>query len=838
MNDFRIVEELFLAALDRPASERQGFLDEKCAGNPGLRAEVESLLSFDTDKSRPLSPIVEAGAAGILDGMAMLGVRAGPYVIKALIGHGGMGSVYRASRVDEQFSREVAIKFIRTGMNTPAAVGRFLRERQILANLDHPYIGKLLDGGATERGIPYFVMEYIHGAPIDEYAEKNSLTVEARCELFRRVCEAVGYAHRHLVVHRDLKPSNVLVKEDGTPVLLDFGIAKILDDAAAMDRTRTAGTGMLTPEYASPEQLRGRPTNTATDIYSLGVVFYQLLTGSKPFQVEATTPLELARTICEDAPPRPSSVVNARHANARLRLSDDLDNIVLMALRKEPERRYRSVDQFSEDVLRYLQGRPIIAREDTFRYRATKFVQRNRAGVLAATLATAALLGAVVATSYEAHRANQALLVSREHQARAEREHGIALRQRELATASETRALEQQELATQSEKRAVERANEADRERQKARKRLTDIVDLSRHSLFDVQGTLEHLSGALEARRDIIVTTRSYLDGLASGNENDPTILAMLVTGYTQTGDVLGVPARPNLGDTKGALEAWQKARRILTRLEKIQPRNMRALLQDLGLHQRVGLVLESQGRGREALTEYGAALEVARKLAHGFPNDPNAIVQTGIVEHNLGATLGQLHDPSAVDHVRAEVAVYERVSAMVPHETEHRMGLATAISALGQTLIAEHKLREGLDQYLKSLAIREDLIRQRPNDVLGQGGLGRNLVRIATTLGAPWMENLGDRAGATQYIQRALEIFEPLRVSEPSDRRAKGDLARTLVYAGGIRQDPGQLSRGVALLVELRAEDPKQVRYKTDLALAEQLLRTAATQTDARVTR
>jgi serine/threonine protein kinase len=804
MNDFRIVEELFLATVALPSPQRAAFLDVKCAGNPLLRAEVASLLSFDTDKSRPLSSIVEAGAAGVLDGMANLGLRVGPYLIRELIGHGGMGSVYRASRVDEQFSREVAVKFIRIGMDTPASVGRFLRERQILANLDHPYIGRLLDGGTTDRGIPYFVMEYIHGTPIDVFAEKNNLNVEARCELFRRVCEAVSYAHRNLVVHRDLKPSNVLVKDDGTPVLLDFGIAKPIDEAASRDRTRT-GTGMMTPDYASPEQLLGRPTTTATDVYSLGVVLYQLLTGSKPFVVEPAAAIEMARTICEDTPARPSS------AAGRLRLSGDLDNIILMALRKEPERRYSSVDQFSYDVQRYLKGLPVIAREDTFAYRAAKFLQRNRAAVAATTLVAAALVGAVIATSYEAHRANLALLVAEEHRARAEKEHATAEQQRKLAA--------------RSEKVALQRADEAERERKNARKRLTEIVDLSRHSLFDVQGTLEHLSGALEARRDIIVTTRKYLDGLAADNENDPTILAMLVTGYTQTGDVLGVPARPNLGDPKGAREAWKKARQVLARLEKLQPGDKLVLLQDLGLHQREGMLCDSENDIKGALREYDAALAVARKLARVFPKDALAVVQTGIVEHNLGALLTRQKDPAAADHVRAEVLQYSRASAMNPDDSEMRLGLASAISALGQNLVSQHQLNDGLTQYRLSLSIRDELFRKAPNDLIGNAGRGGNMMRIATVLGVPWMENLGDRSGAAEYAARAVEIFEALSAADPADRRARGELARALVYAGGISDNAEQVSRGIAILTKLRAEDPGKANFRADLNLANQLM-------------
>jgi hypothetical protein len=629
MNDWKTIEDIFLAAMERSIAERPGYLDWSCGSNVLLREEVESLLAFDSTNTHPLGSIIQAGAAGFLNSERLPGTRAGAYRITESIGHGGMGTVYLAERADEQFSRKVAVKFIRCGMDTPGAIERFLRERQILANLDHPYIGKLLDGGATEDGVPFFVMEYVQGTPINEYCESRRLSVDARCELFRKVCEAVAYAHRNLVVHRDLKPTNILVREEGTPVLLDFGIARLIDEAGASQHTKTAGTWMLTPDYASPEQILGLPTTTATDVYSLAVILYQLLTGAKPFQVDSTAPLAIARTICETVPPRPSSVPAGR------KLSADLDNIVLMALRKEPERRYGSVDRFSEDILRYLKGRPVIAREDTVGYRATKFIRRHRAGVPAGFLVAASLICTVALTAHEARRAGRALL-------QAEAQRNLAEAERTRAETEHLTANRQRDLARRSEQIAVERANEADAERRKTQKRLTDLLALGHHSLFEVQGVLERVPGALEARRDIIVATRKYLDGLAASAKDDPSVLAMVITGYTQTGDVLGFPGTPNLGDRKGAIEAWRKARVILTRVDRLQPSNMRARLQDLGLHQRIGIALEVEGDTPTALAEYtdafadcapiGARLSGQRA---GRRTDRNDRAQSG---HHSGA--------------------------------------------------------------------------------------------------------------------------------------------------------------------------------------------------------
>ena len=819
MNDWKAVEDLFLRATDRPAAERAAFLDEACAAEPALltlRAEVDSLLAFDSGNTQPLAPIVQAGAAEFFLTERMLGARVGAYQITGSLGKGGMGTVYLAQRADDQFSRRVAIKFIRRGMDTPGAVERFLRERQILANLDHPYIGKLLDGGATEEGVPWFVMEYIQGTPIDEYCRTRNLSVDARCELFRKVCEAVAYAHRNLVVHRDLKPGNILVNEEGAPILLDFGIAKLLDEAGAGPHSATAGTWMLTPDYASPEQVRGLPTTTATDVYSLGVVLYQLLTGARPFTVNSTTPLEMARTVCELAPPRPSSLVNCR------RLAGDLDNIILMALRKEPERRYSSVEQFSADILRYLKGHPVIARDDTFQYRTAKFLQRNRAGVMAGSLVAASLLSAMVLTTHEARRAGLALL-------QAEAQRNIAIAQRGRAEAEHLVASQQRELATRSEQIAVHHAEEAEAERRVAQKRMTELVELGRHSLFEVQGVLEHVPGALEARREIIMTTRKYLDGLAAEASNDTAVLTMLVTGYTQTGDVLGYPGLPNLGDRKGAINAWRQARQILTRVQKLQPVNKRLRLQDLGLHQRIGVVLEAEGNTTVALQEYGEALQIAHRLAHDYPDDPDSIVQTGMIEHNLGTTLARLQDPSAADHIRAEVRAYERSTALAADPLPYRLGLASAITGLGQLLITDHHLDTGMVELRRALALRETVLQARPGDGSASAAIARSWLRIAATLGAPWQENTGDTAGAGEACDKALAIYERLAAADAGNIKARADLATGLVYAGAIGRNNAEavarLRRAATILAELRKADPKQINYRVDDARAHEYI-------------
>jgi serine/threonine protein kinase len=303
-----------------------------------------------------------------------VGRHVGPYRIQKLLGRGGMGAVFLANRDDDQFRKVVALKLLRFETDEPAVLARFRNERQILAALDHPNIAALYDGGSTEEGLPYIVMEYVAGEMLTTYCDSRALPIPDRLRLFRQVCDAVQYAHQKLIVHRDLKPSNILVTREGVPKLLDFGIAKLLLSpellGEAAFKTQT-GAAMMTPEYASPEQIRGEAVSTATDVYSLGAILYEVLTGQLPHPLTLHDPIEMQREICNTDSKPPSALGNAA-------LKGDLDTIVLSALQRDPARRYRSVEQFSEDIHRYLEKRPVLARPDTIRYRLSRFSARNR----------------------------------------------------------------------------------------------------------------------------------------------------------------------------------------------------------------------------------------------------------------------------------------------------------------------------------------------------------------------------------------------------------------------------------------------------------------------------
>ncbi|MGB8509212.1 MAG: protein kinase, partial [Pyrinomonadaceae bacterium] len=386
------VEELFESALARAPGDRSAFLADACSGDASLRQQVETLIhSFEQAGSFIEAPAMKRALEQTLvddPALSMSGRRVGSYKLVREIGRGGMGSVYLAVRADDEFQKRVAIKLIKRGMDTDYIVRRFRNERQILASLDHTNIARLLDGGTTDDGLPYFVMEYVEGLPLHHYCDTQKLSVNERLRLFRKVCSAVHFAHQNLIIHRDLKPGNILVTADGTPKLLDFGIAKILNPEIAahtLDPT-TAALRMMTPEYASPEQARGESASVVSDVYTLGVLLYELLTDHRPYRLSNRAPHELARIICEEEPDRPSVVVNlievfqpyggepveitpetvARNRSTapdqlRRQLSGSLDNIVLKALRKEPQRRYQSVEQLSEDISRHLEGLPVSA---------------------------------------------------------------------------------------------------------------------------------------------------------------------------------------------------------------------------------------------------------------------------------------------------------------------------------------------------------------------------------------------------------------------------------------------------------------------------------------------
>lgn len=449
------LKQLFFAVEEIESENRAAFLAENCNGDGELQNAVLELLA----SSAKAEGFIERAAYEVLSetlvadvpGISVAGKRIGAYKIVREINHGGMGTVYLAVRDDNIYQKQVAIKIVRGGFDSTELHRRFYDERKILARLDHPNITKLLDGGTTDDGLPYYVMDYVEGVALNQYCKQNTLSINERLKLFRKVCAAVQYAHRNLVIHRDLKPSNILVAADGIPQLLDFGIAKVFQDEENAEATRT-NMQVMTPEYASPEQISGKVITTASDIYSLGIILHELLTGSRPFHFKTNSLEEIIRSVCETEPPKPSDAEtirerkkgrkgereksgNGRSVSPSLhlpfspsQLKGDLDNIVLKALRKEPERRYATVEQFAEDIRRHQAGLPVIARADTFFYRSSKFIKRNRIGVTVAAGVFVLLIIGAIAIVRQTQIAEREARVAAEQRNRAVREQAKAER--------------------------------------------------------------------------------------------------------------------------------------------------------------------------------------------------------------------------------------------------------------------------------------------------------------------------------------------------------------------------------------------------------------------------
>src|SRR5436190_7105385 len=533
--DWSRVKELFATALQFEPPARDSFLSKACAGDESLCRAVRSLISAHESSGNFLkqSALADVGfVAGDEPGRntPTAGQKIGSYRIIRELGRGGMGAVYLAGRADESFDKKVALKLIKRGMDSDAIIKRFVMERQILANLDHPNIARLIDGGTTEDGLPYFVLEYIEGTTITRYCDEHKLNTTERLKLFRQVCAAVELAHQNLVVHRDLKPSNILVTADGTPKLLDFGIAKLLsaDWSPSVEATETMAR-LLTPEYASPEQLRGLLMTTTSDVYSLGVVLYELLSGHRPFNFSSRSPEEAARMIVASEPvkpsvaitrsvrtlptetenglPTPDAIAERRDGSIeklRRRLGGDLDNILLKALRKESERRYPSVREFSEDLRRHLDGLPVHARPDTLSYRTSKFVTRHKAEVAAAVVVLLVLLSATTVTAWQARVAR--------------------------------------------------------RERDRAQQRFKDVRNLANSFLFDFHDAIADLNGATKAREMVAKKAQEYLDSLSKEAGDDRELLWELSTAYLKLGDVQGQPGFSRTGDTAAAKRSYEQS--------------------------------------------------------------------------------------------------------------------------------------------------------------------------------------------------------------------------------------------------------------------------------------
>ena len=604
------------------------------------------LRTYDTDPDFLEQP------AHVGDGLSSVhaGRRLGPYLLVAEIGRGGMGVVYEARRDDDEFDRRVAIKMLPAWSGSHLA-SRFHLERRVLAGLDHPGIARLLDSGVTSDGTPYFVMDYVDGRAIDAWALEHRPNLTGRVVLIEKVLDALGYAHQNLVVHRDVKPANVLVTADGQPKLLDFGIATLLtaDGEAAAGTTRT-GHHSFTTEYASPEQIRGERVTTASDVYSVGVLLYLLLSGRRPYDLANLSPFDAMRIVCEVDPPLMSAVADGTW---RAALGGDLDAIVAKALRKAPADRYRTVSEFAADLVAWRTGHAVSAARQSLTYNAARFIRRNRAAVAAAAAITIALAGGAVATAWQARIAAE--------------------------------------------------------ERDKAQNRFRQVREFSRSLLFDVNNALRLVPGATEPRRLLLDRAVQFLDGLAADAGEDRELQLELAAGYQQLAIVQGSALSENVGDTAAAMTSLAKALTLVDAVRAREPENLDALISAVNVNFNLASVQDERGDAAAAQSQARHESLVRELEQRATTPRAAAVVATGY--SNIGRFRADRGDFDGAEQAYREAV--RRFDAFQGERTVlNRRDHAFALKRLGGVLLRTGKFDDSEHAYRQALVLDEAVAR------------------------------------------------------------------------------------------------------------------------------
>jgi non-specific serine/threonine protein kinase/serine/threonine-protein kinase len=733
----QLIDALFAEVIELSPAERESFFAARLAENlddAPLVDEVKALLTnYRHAEAKEFLDQPFAVSQTLKPGEQFAG-----YKINKLIAEGGMGEVYLAE--DAELKRNVALKLIK-GHATPDILRRFHSERQILAHLRHPNVAQLYEAGATADGLPYFVMEYVAGRPIDEFIRAGDLSLNDRLKLFRLVCSAVSYAHQNLVIHRDLKPGNILVTETGQPKLLDFGIAKLLqagtDKPAHETQTQFR---VLTPQYSSPEQIKGEPITTASDVYSLGVLLYELLTGQRPYRLKRGTADEITKAICEQEPTRPSAVASGQWSvssdcsdslttnggsnknskfkiqNSRL-LKGDLDNIILKALRKEPERRYSSVEQFSEDIRRQLEGLPVTAHKGSLSYRASKFVERNKIAVGAAALIVMTLTGGIIATTVEARRANR---------------------------------------------------------------RFNEARQLAHTILFDYHDEIAALPGSTKVRERMVKDALEYLDKLSKDAGNDVSLLREVAAAYGKVASVQGGAAvsnrgaylsASNLGDTQGALASMQKSLAMTERALALDPRN-KEIQQDLGdCYGGLATLYSTAGPPDKTVESIRKALPIYEQLLAADPTNEVLQYDIGSLYVGLAKALGSPAVPNlgdtqgALDSLHKAQVIGEKLAVDHPKNLVYQQGLGMLHSLASTMLSGAGKDKEALEEILRAVEIDQVLVKADASNSLYERELAVQLGNAGS-----FMKASGDNAGALEEFKQALTIYESLVAADPND--------------------------------------------------------------------
>ncbi len=812
------VSEILLDCLDLDVKKRAEYLNGLGLNNE-LRREVESYLALEDSAENLMNvPAIEFSTGYLLDDdrseNAVLGQTFGAYKVVRELGYGGMGAVYLAERADGKFEQRVALKLLKREMNTAALRRRFQQEREILASLEHPNIARLLDAGTTEDKIPYIAMEYVEGSPIDDYCNKYNLNLVQRLQLFQNVCSAVDFAHRNLIVHRDLKPSNILVTNDGQAKLLDFGISKIISsELENSDSATITRLGVMTPGYASPEQLQNKSVTTATDIYSLGVILFELLSGHRPFETKEKELKDIYQAILETDPPLPSSMLSTvsrelkgameartevkpavgsteeddmltkplgkldvpdtaptamRRTKAHIVKLDphsirgDLDNIVLKALRKEPERRYSSAENFSGDIERHLKGLPVMARPNTFSYRAEKFYKRNKVSMLAAIVIAVAVLGGIGATLWQARVANA--------------------------------------------------------ERAKAERRFDQVRTLANSFIFKLSPKIEILPGSTAARQELVTLALEYLNSLSKEASTDRELQRELAAAYEKVGDVQGNPSSPNIGDFKGATESYLKAQSIRRTLLEKEPNNLEEqgrLAKNLMIF---GIINLNGGDSVKAAENFDEGVLVSNKILEKDPN--NFDVRKNLA--NLYFRQGQIrfhktkYDETLEYYARAD-EIYKALNAENPDDYKTKENVASMLLYIGEAIGWAGDPKVAVDKMQQSIDMLTLLAKEHPNDNL----LRRELMLAYLKKGEHLNDQKGKRQESLDNFNKSLAIAEQTIEQDPQSFQAKRD--KILIYqyrslALDETQTIKDYNSSVSILNELKAEDPNNKMITYDL--------------------
>jgi non-specific serine/threonine protein kinase/serine/threonine-protein kinase len=758
-------KRLFDAVVDLPPDARAAYLIDVCASTPELAGEVESLLAWaDSGADFLETPIVRVTdlPAERSEVDLPIGTSLGVWRIVDVIGRGGMGVVYRAERADDAFKRVAAIKVVRGGSHAADIVERFRRERETLAALDHPNIARVVDGGTTLDGHPYFVMEYVDGMPIDRFCDDRRLSVDARLALFETVCRAVQYAHQMLVVHRDLKPDNILVTGDGVPKLLDFGIARLMTEEGATpaDDALTSATWLMTPDYASPEQMQGRAVTTATDVYSLGVLMHVLLTGSRPYRLTATTQSELRAQLTSSTLSLPShrvigdEVTSAQIAMARStapsrlarRLDGDLDAIVLRALSRDVATRYATVEQLLEDLERHRTQFPVAARARDFSYVTNRFVRRHAIALVLGFAALVLAAAGVAAIAWQSARAADA-------QARAER-------------------------------------------------RFDDVRRLAHVFMFDVHDEIVNVPGTTRARELMVRTASQYLSGLAPEAGSDLGLQRELAAAFVRVGDAQGHPTSANLGDTAGARASYARAIDIAAAVLIAQPNDIEAERTRAMAHRRLSDVLGWSGDLTSALSHCELSGRLfAAVAAHAAANAGDQL-QVAIADIKLGDVLGNPNFPNLKRHAEAE-ASYSRalvalrnLAAADPADEQVRRYLGLILERIGTMHESAQRWTEATAAYQESFAIRQALASSSPSHVERQRDLAVAFEKLGNA-----QRFSGDLAASATSYRGALAQFVRLASADPSNAIAARSVAISKEKLAATLSDLGSRDESVALL-------------------------------------